>query len=106
MSQVQVIKLSTGEDIIGSVELMDVPGSEKMVMIEKPCIILFRPKEQNPKEFGLGLAPYCPYAKGYKFTIVNSHIVSIFEPEETLLNEYTKRYGSLIQTSVRQVLQE
>lgn len=106
MAQVQVIKLSTGEDIIGSVELLDVPGSGKMVMIERPCIILLRPKEQNPKEFGLGLAPYCPYAKGFKFTIVNSHIVSIFEPEETLLSEYTKRYGSLVPTSVRQVLQE
>jgi hypothetical protein len=106
MAQVQVIKLSTGEDIIGSVEFMDVPGSGKMVMIERPCIILLRPKEQNPKEFGLGLAPYCPYAKGFKFTIVNTHIVSIFEPEETLLSEYTKRYGSLVPTSVRQVLQE
>lgn len=106
MAQVQVIKLSTGEDIIGSVELLDVSGSGKMVMIERPCIILLRPKEQNPKEFGLGLAPYCPYAKGFKFTIVNSHIVSIFEPEETLLSEYTKRYGSLVPTSVRQVLQE
>lgn len=93
MTSVQIVKLSTGEDIIGALTEVTLPEG-RMLEMEKPCIILLRPKDDNPKEFGLGLAPYSPYAKGFKLPIMPAHVVSVFEPDPTLLNEYNTRFGS------------
>jgi len=93
MASVQIVKLSTGEDIIGSLTEIELPEG-RMLEMEKPCIILLRPKDDNPKEFGLGLAPYSPYAKGFKLPIMPAHVVSVFEPDSTLENEYNNRFGS------------
>jgi hypothetical protein len=93
MANVQIIKLSSGEDIIGDIEEIQVEGRE-FVLANKPCLIMMVPKQDNPNEFGIGLAPYAPFAKEHKVPIMPAHIVSIYQPETALLNEYNRRFGS------------
>ena len=90
---VQILKLASGEDVIGMIAEMIVEG-KSVITLEKGCLLLMRPKENSPYEFTIGLAPFAPYAKGLKLPIFPAHIVSIYEPETGLLNEYNKRYGS------------
>lgn len=90
---VQILKLASGEDVIGMIAEMIVEG-KSVITLEKGCLLLMRPKENSPYEFTIGLAPFAPYAKGLKLPIFPAHIVSIYEPETGLLNEYNKRFGS------------
>ena len=93
MADVQIIKLSSGEDIIGTVTELTLEGG-KMLQIEKPCYIMMRPKPENEYEFVLGLTPYCPYAKDQTIPIMPMHVISIYHPSTELLNEYNRRFGS------------
>jgi len=93
MAEVQIVKLSSGEDIIGSVTEVTLEGG-RMIQIEKPCYIMMRPKPENEYEFVLGLTPYAPYAKDNIVPIMPMHVVSVYSPSTDLLNEYNKRFGS------------
>jgi hypothetical protein len=93
MANVQILKLASGEDVIGLIDEMVVDG-RAVITVEKGCLLLMRPKENSPYEFSIGMAPFAPYAKGLKLPIFPAHIVSIYEPETGLLNEYNKRFGS------------
>ena len=86
--KIQVIKLTTGEDIIGVTIEETIADKGKILVIEKPCILLMRPKEDNPKELGLSLAPWAPYAKGFQVPIMPQHILSVFTPEDSLKEVY------------------
>lgn len=93
MSSVQVLKLSSGEDIISTVKEIDVEGN-KIFLLEKPAIVLMSPNPERPYEMTLGIAPFVPYAKEQKVMIMPQHVVALFEPDTTLHNEYNKRFGS------------
>jgi hypothetical protein len=74
MADVQIIKLSSGEDIIGTVTELTLEGGKY--------------------EFVLGLTPYCPYAKDLTIPIMPMHVISVYHPSTDLLNEYNRRFGS------------
>tara|TARA_Y100000004_G_scaffold196370_1_gene266135 strand:- start:1977 stop:2333 length:357 start_codon:yes stop_codon:yes gene_type:complete len=94
MSNIRIIKLTSGEDIIGDVTEEEVEGNV-MIVISKPAVIMMMPKpDGNEDEFGVGLAPYAPFAKGYKVPLFANHVVSLYEPEVQLLNAYNARFGS------------
>lgn len=101
MANVKVIKLSTGEDLIG--QILDSDES-KAVAIANPCQIVVKPKENAEGTFLLGLAPWAPYSKDGVVPIVPSHIVAAFTPDDTMEGEYWKRINR--NTSDKQVLNE
>ena len=89
MSNVKVVKLISGEDIIADIAEIE---EANLVLLKKPMQIMLVPN--GPSNFGIGLAPFCPYAKDGTVPIRAGAIVSIFEPETDMLNEYNSRYGS------------
>lgn len=93
MADVQILKLTSGEDIIGPVTEVNLEGG-KMIQIERPCYIMMRPKPENQSEFVLSLTPYAPYAKDHTVPIMPMHVISVFTPNTDLLNEYNRRFGT------------
>ena len=93
MSNIQVVKLTTGEDIIGDVKESEIEGRGFLV-IEKPAIIMMMPKPGSDTEFGVGLAPYAPFAKDAKVPVFPAHVVSVYDPTTEMLNSYNQKYGS------------
>ena len=93
MSNIRIIRLTSGEDIIGDVKEEEIEGNV-LITIEKPAVIMMMPKPDNADEFGVGLAPYSPFAKGNKVPIFAYHVISLYEPEPQLLNAYNQRFGS------------
>jgi hypothetical protein len=75
MSNIKCVKLISGDEIIADVSEFD---DGNLVVLSKP----------------IGLAPFCPYAKDNIVPIRGGAIVSIFDPETGMLNEYNTRYGS------------
>ena len=96
MSNIQIVKLTTGEDIMGDVESQEVEGKEGFLLINKPAIIMMMPKPGSDTDFGVGLAPYAPFSKDHKVPVFPQHVVSVYDPGTEILNAYNEKYGSSI----------
>ena len=88
MSNIKCLKLISGDEVIADID----EGIEGLVILKKPLQIMMIPNQNN--QFGIGLAPFCPYAKDDIVHLRSGAILTIFEPETGMLNEYNSRYGS------------
>ena len=93
MANIQIVKLTTGEDIIGDLSEQEIEG-RGFILVDKPAIIMMMPKPGSDTEFGVGLAPYAPFAEGHRVPFFPAHIVSIYDPSKEMLNSYNSKYGS------------
>ena len=93
MSNIQIVKLTTGEDLIGDVTESEIDGRGFLV-IDKPAIIMMMPKPGSDTDFGVGLAPYAPFSKDHKVPVFPQHVVSVYDPGKDILNAYNEKYGS------------
>lgn len=88
MANIKCLKLISGDEVIADID----EGIEGLVILKKPLQIMMIPNQNN--QFGIGLAPFCPYAKDDMVPLRSGAVLSIFEPETGMLNEYNSRYGS------------
>jgi len=88
----KVIKLSTGEELLGEYNSDDLT-----TLLKDPCIIQMVPSRSDPSKAMLGLFPYASYVKGSTLEIANDHIVWMGEPVDELYNQYNSIFGSGIQ---------
>ena len=54
---------------------------------------MMMPKPGSETEFGVGLAPYAPFAKDAKVPVFPAHVVSLYDPSKEMLNSYNKQFG-------------
>lgn len=94
---IQILKLSSGEELIGTVSDFEVEGRQ-VIKMEKPAAIIMQPVDGQPEKFGIGLAPYAPYAEQNSIHIMPTHVIAIMQPTDQLKNEYNTHYGSGIIT--------
>lgn len=88
MPNIKCLKLISGDEIIADID----EGIDGLVVLKKPLQIMMIPNQNN--QFGIGLAPFCPYAKDDVVPLRSGAILTIFDPETGMLNEYNSRYGS------------
>ena len=88
---VKVVKLSSGDDIISHLSVIDSDGL-KIFNLQKPFIILMRPKDEEASEFIIGLAPYAAYAAKQTIQVSPQHVVAVFDPDTALRNQYIGRH--------------
>lgn len=88
MSNIKCLKLISGEEVISDID----EGVEGLIILKKPLQIMLIPNQNN--QFGIGLAPFCAYAKDDMVPLRSGAVLSIFEPETGMLNEYNTRCGS------------
>jgi hypothetical protein len=88
MANIKCLKLISGDEVIADID----EGIEGLVILKKPLQIMMIPNQNN--QFGIGLAPFCPYAKDDVVPLRSGAILSIFDPETGMLNEYNTRCGS------------
>lgn len=87
-----VIKLATGEELIGEVDM-----SDKVTTVKKPCAMQWMPSRSNPEQPMMGLIPYAAYVEGHTVTIKNEQIVWSGKPITALYNQYNSVFGTGIQ---------
>lgn len=83
---IQVLKLVSGEDIIGVVE-----ETEDCYVITKPVCVFVRRNPDKENSFRLGVAPWAPYALNAEVPIFKSKVMSKFSPDVSLVKEYERR---------------
>ena len=82
MSDVKVIRLSTGEDVIAKVD----EGSEK-VTLDKPFVII--PQQMGPgKPVQLMMSLYNAFGKGDTITLSKDKVVFMTDPKDEIKSSY------------------
>jgi len=91
---IQVLKLMTGEDIIGAIE-----ETEDCYVVTKPVCVFVRRNPDKENSFRLGVAPWAPYALNAEVPIFKNMVLSKFNPDVSLVQEYERR-GYYVPTEV------
>ena len=87
---VQVLKLITGEDVLGDAEIT----SGEWYITNPVAISIVRGKDGGPN---VGLAPFplhAPQTKGTKIAIPLSSVVYSYVPAEDFITNYNQIFGS------------
>jgi|TARA_Y100000310_G_C20440880_1_gene696057 hypothetical protein len=88
MSEVKIVRLQTGEEIIGKVT----ENNDDTITLSNPAIII------PAGEGRIGIAPYLPYCddeelkKGLELS--KHHVIFIVAPIDEFLNQYNNAFGS------------
>ena len=91
MSDVKIVRLQTGEDVIAKME-KDTMGN---YTFEKPFVII--PTQSAPGQpVQLMMTPYIPYADEDKITIAQDKVVTTVKPKKEILASYQKNTSSII----------
>ena len=94
MSDVKVIRMTTGEDVIAKID----SGSGANITLNKPFVII--PQQMGPgKPVQLMMSLYNAFGKGDKVEVAKDKVVFMTEPKDEIRNSYeqnTSRILSLI----------
>ena len=91
MSDVKIVRLQTGEDVIAKME-KDTMGN---YTFEKPFVII--PTQSAPGQpVQLMMTPYMPYADEDNITIAQDKVVTTVKPKKEILASYQKNTSSII----------
>ena len=94
MSDVKIIRLVTGEDVISKQE----PDNGDGIVLTKPFVII--PTQAAPgKPVQLMMTPYSPYSKEPTITIKKDKVVSIVDPKDDILKSYEANTSSIIRAN-------
>ena len=86
---IRILKLVTGEEIIG-----DSSEAHGEITVKKPCYIQIVPSRADPEQPAMALMPYAAYTKEHKVVIDISSIVWSEEPLIELYNQYNSLFGT------------
>mgnify|MGYP005997666803 CR=1 FL=1 len=101
MSDVKIVRLQTGEDVIAKME-KDTMGN---YTFEKPFVII--PTQSAPGQpVQLMMTPYMPYADEDKITIAQDKVVTTVKPKKEILASYQKNTSSIITTGSPDLITE
>lgn len=88
---VKIVKLVTGEEIIGE----EIQSDSEGIVVKNPAVILMR---QTPDgKFSIALAPYMAYAEFGRVFLYKNAVAADCEPDVQMVNEYNRIYGSGIE---------
>ena len=94
MSDVKILRLSTGEDVIAKVTNNSDAGTVKL---KQPFVII--PHQQGPgKPVQLMMTLYSPYSKNDTVDLKDINIISIVEPKDEILSSYQQNTSSILTT--------
>src|SRR5210317_2591205 len=92
MSDVKILRLSTGEDVIAKVTHN---LETNTVTLKQPFVII--PHQQGPgKPVQLMMTLYSPYADSEEIEIKTANIVSIVNPKREILASYQQNTSRII----------
>ena len=91
MLEVKIMRLSTGEDIIGKV----IDTNTEKTKLNKVFVII--PHQQGPgKPVQLMMTLYSPYSKSDDIEIKTQNIISIVDPKDEILKSYQQNTSSIL----------
>jgi hypothetical protein len=90
----QIVRLITGEDLIGELEVVKSEKHHHIYKMTNVGIVQLVPTKDG---VGISLYPYAPYAEESEFTFKEEHVMTTYKPSLDLQNNYSQMFGSGIQ---------
>jgi hypothetical protein len=91
MANIKIIKLLTGEELIGDIEDKGLSYS-----VKNAVLIALVPSRNNPQQPSIGLGPWLPYAENEPVMISKQSIVYEAKPVKEMINNYNSIFGGII----------
>ena len=82
MSDIRLVKLKSGEEIIGDVTVIS-----NDVIISSPCQLM-------PTDQGIGFAPWPPFSKNDNVTVKMDWVICIADPVDAARDAWNSKFGS------------
>jgi hypothetical protein len=89
---VQIVRLLTGEDLLGQV----MPSSFDILKIQNPVRVVVMPNKLDPKTPNVGFAPWAEFSEQKVFEIDKRHVLCIMEPIKEFTNQYNSMFGGIV----------
>jgi hypothetical protein len=94
MKKIKIIRLSTGEDVIGEVTHDD----DRVVTLKKPFVLI--PRQMGPgKPIQLMLSPWQPYTDEEEILVNHDKIVTMVTPKNDIQRNYEENTSGIIQAT-------
>ena len=91
MSDVKVLRLSTGEDVIAKVDI----NSGSNIKLDKPFVII--PQQMGPgKPVQLMMSLYNAFGKGDKVEVAKDKVVFVTEPKDEIKSSYEQNTSRIL----------
>ncbi len=90
---IKLIKLKSGEDLIGDIDEMVIENKPVGYFLTRPCIVNVLETENDPKNrngYRVELFSWIPLSKEDKIPIPIDWVVTITNPVDTLMEMYKK----------------
>ena len=85
---IKILKLITGEEIIGEVSV----EGETFITLKNPLAIIIRPSQEG---FTFGFMPWCNLMDGEK-RLSMSNVVTMGSPTDEVKNTYSSMFGGIV----------
>jgi len=92
MANLQILRLITGEEIIGKV----ISDDDKEIEIENPIRIVVVPSKADPSNPSVGFAPYTQWTDEKVLTFKHEHVINMVKPINEFVNQYNGMFGGLV----------
>lgn len=89
---IKILKLVTGEELIGDVSQDNGPGG--LYLIKKPCLLQLVPSRNNSEQPMMALIPYASFTKDHSVSVCENFVIWTEEPVKELYNQYNSVFGS------------
>jgi hypothetical protein len=88
MSKIMVLKLTSGEELLG-----EVTAGENTVKMKHPLAVVTR-MDQTTGNMSVGFVVYAPICADKTINIYPHAIVLDYEPDQQMVNQWNEKYGS------------
>ena len=92
MANLKLIRLLSGEDILGDV----LATTDKSVTIKNPVRVVLIPNKATPDQPGVAFAPFCHWTKDTDLELNTTVVVTIMTPIKEFINQYNTTFGGLV----------
>ena len=92
MADIKLVRLITGEDILGEV----VDTDSKSVTIKNAVRVVVMPNKTAPDAPTVGLAPFCHWTSDKVIELNAALVLTTMEPITDFINQYNSSFGGLV----------
>ena len=93
MKNIKIIRLSTGEDVIGDIEKKD-----DHIVVRKSFVLI--PRQMAPGQpVQLVLSPWQPYTDDQEIVVDNSKVITMINPKPDINKNYEANTSGILQAT-------
>lgn len=92
VENLKILRLSTGEEIIGEI----VEENITKITVKNPVRIVVVPSKSDPQNPSIGFAPFMQWSEDKNLTLNAIHVITTATPITEFVNQYNSIHGGIV----------